>query len=309
MSLDTLLLDHESTIRLGFFLGAFALLSIWELFAPRRALETSKVIRWTNHVALAIVNILMIRVLFPLVAVGLAVFVNERGTGLLNMFPVPYPLAIVASLLAFDLAVYLIHLAFHTAPVLWRMHRVHHADVDFDVATALRFHPLQMVLSALVKFAVILVLGPPVLAVLLFETVFHALLLFNHTNVRIPPAVDRVLRWFVVTPDMHRVHHSVQPAETDSNFGFALAWWDRLFGTYRAEPAAGHERMTLGIGQFRERREFWLDRLLLNPFIDEPSSKPANAGPAAAPDVQPMEALARQQQRRAACTGGQGTLP
>lgn len=273
MSFDTFLLDHESTIRLGFFLGAFVLLAVWELFAPRRASETSKVIRWTNNGALAIVNILMVRVLFPLAAVGLAVFVNERGTGLLNMFPVPYPLAIVASLLAFDLAVYLVHLAFHTAPVLWRMHRVHHADVDFDVTTAVRFHPLQMVLSTLIKFAVILVLGTPVLAVLVFEAVFHALLLFNHANVHIPRAVDRVLRWFVVTPDMHRVHHSVRSAETDSNFGFALPWWDRLFGTYRAEPAAGQERMTLGIGQFRTQRDFWLDRLLLNPFLDERTSQ------------------------------------
>lgn len=275
-SFNSFVLAHESAIRLGFFVGAFMLLAAWELFAPRRTSETSTAIRWTNNVALAIVNILIVRMLFPLAAIGLAVFINERGTGLLNMFPVPYPLAIVASLLAFDLAVYLIHLAFHTAPVLWRMHRVHHADVDFDVATAVRFHPVQMVLSALVKFAVILVMGPPALAVFLFETVFHALLLFNHANVHIPPAVDRVLRWFVVTPDMHRVHHSVRSAETDSNFGFALPWWDRLFGTYRAEPAAGHERMTLGIGQFRERREFWLDRLLLNPFLDEPGSQAAD---------------------------------
>ncbi|MBI3374424.1 MAG: sterol desaturase family protein [Betaproteobacteria bacterium] len=276
MSFDSLLLEHEPAIRLGSFLGSFVLLAVWELFAPRRAPETSKLIRWTNNLALAIVNILMVRVLFPLAAVALAVFVNQRGTGFLNMIPVPYPLAIVASLLAFDLAVYMVHLAFHTAPVLWRMHRVHHADLDFDVATAVRFHPLQMVLSTLIKFAVILVLGTPVLAVLVFEAVFHALLLFNHANVHIPPAMDRVLRWFVVTPDMHRVHHSVRSAETDSNFGFALPWWDRLFGTYRAEPAAGHERMTIGIGHFCAQRDFWLDRLLLNPFLDERSSRAAN---------------------------------
>jgi sterol desaturase/sphingolipid hydroxylase (fatty acid hydroxylase superfamily) len=271
MSFDTFLLVHESTIRLGFFVGAFVLLAVWELFAPRRKLETSKVVRWTNNVALGIVNILTARVLFPLAAVGLAVFVNERGTGLLNMLSVAYPLALVASLLAFDLAVYLIHLSFHSAPVLWRMHRVHHADVDFDVATAVRFHPVQIVLSALVKFAVILVLGPPVLAVLLFETVFQALLLFNHTNVHIPPAADRLLSWFVVTPDMHRVHHSTRSAETNSKFGFALPWWDRLFGTYCAEPAAGHERMTLGIELYRAKRDFWLDRMLLNPFLDQRS--------------------------------------
>jgi len=268
MPFDKFLLDHESAIRLGSFLGTFVLLAAWELFAPRRASEASKAIRWTNNVGLAIVNILMVRVLFPMAAVGLALFVNERGTGLLNMFPVPYPLAVVASVVVFDLAVYLVHLAFHTAPVLWRMHRVHHADLHVDVATAVRFHPIQILLSTLIKFAVILVLGPPVLAVLLFETVFHALVLFNHTNVRIPPAVDRVLRWFVVTPDMHRVHHSIHSGETNSNFGFALPWWDRLLGTYRAEPAAGHERMTLGIELFRAERDSWLDRMLLNPVLD-----------------------------------------
>lgn len=276
MPFDTFLLEHESAIRLGFFLGAFVLLAVWELFAPRRALKSSRALRWTNNVALAMVSILMVRLFFSLAAVGLAVFVNERGTGLLNMFPIPYPLAIVASLLAFDLAVYLIHLAFHTAPVLWRIHRVHHADMDVDVATAVRFHPFQMVLSTLIKFAVILALGTPVLAVLAFEAVFHALLLFNHANVRIPLSVDRVLRWFIVTPDMHRIHHSVHQTETDSNFGFALPWWDRLFGTYRAEPAAGHEQMTLGIGQFNAQRDFWLDRLLLNPFLENRCSHAAN---------------------------------
>jgi sterol desaturase/sphingolipid hydroxylase (fatty acid hydroxylase superfamily) len=269
MPFDTFLLDHESAIRLGFFLGMFVLLAVWELVAPRRASQASKAIRWTNIAALAIVNMLMVRVLLPLAAVGLAAFVNERGSGVLNMLPVPYPMAIIASLLAFDLAVYLIHLAFHAAPVLWRMHRVHHSDVDVDVATAVRFHPIQVVLSTLIKFAVILALGAPVLAVVLFETVFQALVLFNHTNIHISPAADRVLRWFIVTPDMHRIHHSVRLSETNSNFGFALPWWDRLFGTYRAEPLAGHEQMTLGIEMFRAQRHFRLDRMLLNPFLDE----------------------------------------
>jgi len=290
MSFDSFLLDHESVIRLGFFVGAFALLAVWEWLAPRRTLQTSKPIRWANNVALAALNIFMVRVLFPLAAVGLAVFVNERGTGLLNMFAVPYALAIVASLAAFDLAVYLIHLAFHTAPVLWRMHRVHHTDVDVDVATGVRFHPVQMVLSTLVKFAVILVLGPPVLAVVLFETVFHALLLFNHTNVRISPAVDRVLRWFIVTPDMHRVHHSVHLSEANSNFGFALPWWDRLFGTYRAEPAGGHKRMALGTELFRAPQDCRLDRMLLNPVLDERAHAAITESPATSPPPAPQQA-------------------
>jgi sterol desaturase/sphingolipid hydroxylase (fatty acid hydroxylase superfamily) len=268
MAFDTFLLDHESLIRLGFLFGALPLLAGWELLAPRRSLEASRALRWSNNVALAVVNVLTVRVLFPTAAVGLAVFVEGHGSGLFNMVRLPYVLAVILSVLAFDLAVYLVHLAFHTAPVLWRMHRVHHADLDVDVTTALRFHPVQMLLSTLVKLAVILVLGPPVLAVVLFESVFHSLLLFNHSNVRIPPAADRVLRWFVVTPDMHRVHHSIRRIEADSNFGFALPWWDRLFGTYRAKPAAGHDHMTLGIGEFREPRDSRLDRLLLNPALD-----------------------------------------
>jgi sterol desaturase/sphingolipid hydroxylase (fatty acid hydroxylase superfamily) len=292
MSFDAFLLDHESPIRLGSFLGVFVLLAIWEVLAPRRTPETSKVIRWSNNAALVIANMFLIRLLFPLAAVGLAVFAQERGTGVFNMFPVPYTVAVVVSLLAFDLAVYLIHLAFHTAPVLWRIHRVHHADVDVDVATAIRFHPIQMVLSSAVKLSVILVLGPPVLAVLLFETLFHALLLFNHTNVRIAPAVDRVLRWFIVTPDMHRVHHSVRPAETNSNFGFALPWWDRLFGTYRAGPAMDHERMALGIDSFRTERDFWLDRMLLNPFLDQ-SNAPKSEGQEAGITVQDTSSASR----------------
>jgi len=198
-----------------------------------------------------------------------AVFAEERGTGLLNMFVIPYPLAFVLSLLALDLAMYLVHLMFHAVPALWRVHRVHHADVDFDVTTGARFHPIQILLAVPIKFAVIFVLGLPVLAVLAFETVFNALSLFNHANVRVPRTVDHILRWFLVTPDMHRVHHSVDATETNSNFSFVLPWWDRLFGTYRAQPEGGHERMAIGVDQFRTPRDFRLDRMLLQPFRDD----------------------------------------
>jgi sterol desaturase/sphingolipid hydroxylase (fatty acid hydroxylase superfamily) len=222
------------------------------------------------------VNILLVRGLFPFAAVGIAILANERGAGVLNAFPVPYPLAVILSLLALDLMMYLMHLMFHAAPALWRVHRVHHADVDFDVTTGVRFHPVQAVLSVPIKFAVVFALGPPVLAVLLFEAAFNAVLLFSHANVRIPTAVDRALRWFIVTPDMRRLHHSIDAAETNSNFGFTLTWWDRLFGTYRAEPAAGHERMTIGVDQFRAPRDSWLDRLLLQPLRDDLGSYPIN---------------------------------
>ena len=269
MPFDTFLIGNEPAIRLGVFISAFVIIGSWELFAPRRVLESSKTVRWTNNLGLAVVNIVFVRVLFPSAVVSVAILANERDVGLLNMVPVPYPLAMILSLLALDLMMYLMHLMFHAVPALWRVHRVHHSDLDFDVTTGVRFHPIQVVLSLPVKFAVIFALGPPVLAVLVFEAAFNALLVFTHSNIRIPPAVDRVLRWFMVTPDMHRLHHSVDAIETNSNFGFSLPWWDRLFGTYRAQPAAGHERMAIGVEQFRAQRDFWLHRLLIQPFQDD----------------------------------------
>jgi sterol desaturase/sphingolipid hydroxylase (fatty acid hydroxylase superfamily) len=274
MSLEIFLLGHESVIRFGFFLGTFALMALWEVLAPLRMPGTSKAVRWPNHVMLAAMNIGLVRVLFPLAAVALAVYAGEHGIGLFNIIPVPYLLAFVGSLLALDLAIYLFHLLFHAVPALWRVHRVHHADVDIDVSTGVRFHPIQMMLSVSIKSIVILLLGPPALSVLTFEVLSHAITLFNHGNVRIPAALDRVLRWFVVTPDMHRIHHSIHIAETDSNFGFVLPWWDRMFGTYRAEPAAGQTRMVVGIESFRTDRDLWLDRLVLNPVVDERGSRP-----------------------------------
>jgi len=269
MSFDAFLLSNDPAIRLGFFLSMFVLMAAWELLAPRRVLGASKPVRWTHNIAVAIINVLLVRVLFPSAAVGVAVFAGERGIGLLNMFPVPDLPAFAFALLALDLTMYLMHLMFHAVPALWRVHRVHHADVDFDVTTGARFHPIQIVLSLPIKFAVIFALGLPVLAVLVFEAVFNALSLFNHANVRIPSAVERVLRWFLVTPDMHRVHHSVDATETNSNFSFVLPWWDRLFGTYRGEPEGGHERMTIGVEQFRTERDFRLDRMLVQPFRDD----------------------------------------
>src|SRR5439155_3579387 len=269
MAFDAFLIGNEPAIRLGVFLSSFVLIALWELFTPRRVLEIPRRVRWANNLGLAVVNVLLVRVLFPSAAVGMAILAGERGVGLLNVFPMSYPLAVILSLLSLDLMMYLMHLMFHAVPAFWRAHRVHHADVDFDVTTGVRFHPVQIVLSIPIKFAVIFVLGPPVLAVLVFEVVFNAVLVFSHANIRIPTAVDRVLRWFMVTPDMHRLHHSVDATETNSNFGFALTWWDRLFGTYRAEPVAGHERMIIGVDQFRARREVWLDRLLLQPFHDD----------------------------------------
>ena len=267
--METFLLSHEPTVRLAVFLGIFAIIAAWELAAPRRVLRESKSLRWTHNLALIMLNIVLVRVALPVVAIGVAALAAERGMGLLSLFHVPHPLAILLSVLALDLAIYLQHLMFHAVPLFWRLHRVHHADLDFDVTTGARFHPIEIGLSMLIKFAVILALGPPAVAVLVFEILLNASSMFNHANVRIPAAIDRVLRWAVVTPDMHRVHHSIDPRETNSNFGFSVPWWDRLFGTYRAEPQAGHEAMTIGIDRFRAPRELWLDRMLLQPFRSE----------------------------------------
>jgi sterol desaturase/sphingolipid hydroxylase (fatty acid hydroxylase superfamily) len=224
-------------------------------------------IRWPNHLALAVTNVVLSRVLFPLAAVALAIFAGEQGIGLFNLVAVPYVLVFVVSLLALDLATYLFHLLVHGVPVLWRVHRVHHSDLDIDVTTGVRFHPIQMALAGIVKSTAIVALGAPALAVLVFEVASQAITLFNHGNVRIPPWIDRPLRWLVVTPDMHRIHHSAANVETDSNFGLVFPWWDHLFGTYRSEPAGGQTRMVVGIDSFRTDRDLWYDRLLWHQVV------------------------------------------
>ncbi len=253
-------------MRLAFFFAIFAIMAAWEIVAPRRALQQNKALRWTNNLALTAINSIVVRALFPAAAIGVAAFTAQHSMGVFNLIDIPFPLALVLTILALDLAIYLQHLMFHAVPLLWRLHRVHHADLDFDVTTGARFHPIEILLSMLIKFAMILLLGPPLVAVLVFEILLNATAMFNHGNVRIPAAVDRIARWLVVTPDMHRVHHSIEARETNSNFGFNLPWWDRLFGTYRAQPQAGHGAMTIGIEQFRSPRELRLERMLLQPF-------------------------------------------
>lgn len=260
------LLSHESTIRLSFFLGILLVMALWELAAPRRRRDMPRVLRWTNNLALVVVDTVLVRLMFPVVAVGLALIAETNGWGLLNVISLPGWLSVVVALLVLDLAIYLQHVMFHAVPALWRLHRLHHADIDFDVTTGLRFHPVEILLSMGVKLAVVMALGPPAVAVLLFEVALNATALFNHSNIRIPAGIDRILRLVVVTPDMHRVHHSIRPSETNSNFGFNIPWWDRLLGTYQAQPRDGHTEMTIGIEQFRSRRDQWLDRMLIQPL-------------------------------------------
>ncbi|UCC55828.1 MAG: sterol desaturase family protein [Gammaproteobacteria bacterium] len=268
MDFSEFVMSNELPIRLGFFFGIFGVMALWEIISPRRRLQTSKAIRWANNLGLVIFNSLILRLVFPAAAVGIAVFAREQGWGLFNHVEAPFMLAIIASVVIMDFFIWLQHVMVHAVPVLWRLHRVHHADLDFDVTTGARFHTLEILLSMLIKFAVILLLGPPLLAVVIFEVVLNATSMFNHANVRLPLNIDRFLRLFVVTPDMHRVHHSVEDDETNSNFGFNLPWWDRLFGTYRAQPRAGHEGMTIGIRTFRENKWCsWLPGMLAIPFV------------------------------------------
>ncbi len=268
MEFEAFIRTNEVPIRLGFFFGIFAVMALWELAAPRRRLSQPKGVRWANNIGLVFFNSFLVRLAFPLAAVGMAVFAREQGWGVLNYFAVPYWPAVLAAVVVLDFFIWLQHVMVHAVPALWRLHRMHHADLDFDVTTGARFHPLEILLSMLIKFAVIALLGPPVLAVIVFEVLLNATSMFNHGNVRIPEGIDRVLRLFVVTPDMHRVHHSVEDDETNSNFGFNLPWWDRLFGTYRAQPRAGHEGMDIGIRTFRDGKWCsWITGMLAMPFV------------------------------------------
>ena len=277
MNFTEFVTQYEITIRLGFFIGIFAVMALWEIVAPRRALTVSKAVRWANNLGLVFVNSLVLRILFPAAAVGVAAFAAEQGWGLLNYYPLPLALSVVLAVVALDFIIYLQHVLVHAVPVLWRLHRVHHADLDYDVTTGARFHPIEIILSMLIKFAIIVVLGPPIVAVVIFEVVLNAMAMFNHANVRLPLGLDRVLRLLLVTPDMHRVHHSVEDNEANSNFGFNLSVWDRILGTYIAQPREGHEGMTIGIHQYREPKLVsWLPGMLALPFIGKISGYAIN---------------------------------
>ncbi|HET6616923.1 MAG TPA: sterol desaturase family protein, partial [Gemmatimonadota bacterium] len=241
----------EPFIRLVCFVAVLAAMAAWETRAPRRSPAIGRSVRWPNNLGLVALNTALVRVLVPTAAVGLALVAEAEGWGLLNRVAVPVPARVAVSVILLDLAMYLQHVLFHAAPGLWRLHRMHHADLDVDVTTGVRFHPIEILLSMGIKLAIVAALGPPAVAVLIFDVLLNVTSLFNHGNVRIPTPWDRVLRWFVVTPDMHRVHHSVRAEETNSNFGFTLPWWDRMLGTYHAQPEAGHRDMTIGLEQFR----------------------------------------------------------
>ena len=258
----------EIAVRVGCYSAVFATMALWELFAPRRRLTAGRRPRWPGNLGILAIDIIAVRLLVPTAAVGVALIATERGWGLFAMLGLPAWAAIPIGVIALDLVIYSQHVVFHHVPVLWRLHRMHHADLDIDVTTGVRFHPLEILLSLAIKMAAVLALGVPALAVLIFEVLLNATSMFNHSNVALPPRLEPIVRWLVVTPQMHQVHHSIERAETDSNFGFNLPWWDRLFGTYRAQPAAGEQGMTIGLPVFRDVAELAIVRLLTQPFRD-----------------------------------------
>jgi len=263
------LVANELLIRLAAFAGIFAVMAAWEILAPRRDQKLGRRTRWSGNIGIVIVDAVLVRLVFPITAVGLALVAEARGWGLFYVLDLPTWLSVPLAVMALDLAIYLQHVLFHAVPTLWRLHRMHHADLELDVTTGTRFHPIEIILSMGIKLGAVAAMGVPAVAVLAFEVLLNATSIFNHSNVRIPAWVDRGLRWIVVTPDMHRVHHSILAPETNSNFGFNLPWWDRLFGTYRDQPSAGHLGMTIGIEQFREPAEQRLGCMLTQPFRDD----------------------------------------
>ncbi len=260
---------HEPSVRLAAFVGVLGVMAIWEALEPRRVRRQSRGLRWSGNLGVVVVSAVLLRLVLPVTAVGLAIQVGANGFGLLNWLSAPLWLGVVLSVVVLDLVIYWQHVVFHRVPMLWRLHRMHHADLDFDATTGIRFHPVEILLSMVVKLAVVAALGAPALGVIAFEILLNASAMFNHSNARLPLGLDGALRLVMVTPDMHRVHHSVVPEETHANFGFFLPWWDRLFQTYRDQPAAGHEGMTIGLPQFRDPGELRLDRLITQPWRED----------------------------------------
>jgi sterol desaturase/sphingolipid hydroxylase (fatty acid hydroxylase superfamily) len=272
-------MDNELLIRLGFFFGILVVMFLWELIAPRRPLTTSKIIRWFSNLGLVLIDSIVVRLFFPTALAGIALLVQQRGWGLFNQFELPYLLKIIFSVLVLDLVIYLQHIVFHSVPLFWRLHMVHHTDMDIDVTTGVRFHPIEIILSMGIKMIVVVLIGAPAVAVLIFEIILNGTSMFNHGNVRYSQNIDSILRLLVVTPEMHRVHHSTIRWETNSNLGFNFPWWDRLFGTYRGQPAKGHLEMTIGLDQYKEPNKLTLPWLLVLPFIGKLGKYPMTRSP------------------------------
>lgn len=279
--MNELVLSYANAIRLGFFLGILILMILYQFLLPRRKDFAArslkqKLTRWTGNLGILFLNNITIRLLFPMAMTSFAIMVQLREWGLLNSFSLPFELRVILAVVLLDLAIYIQHVIFHNIPLLWSFHRVHHTDTGFDVTTGIRFHPVEILISVVIKLGIIILIGPPALAVLIFEILLNATAMFNHSNIYIPLGLDKIMRWIVVTPDMHRIHHSSIPKETNSNYGFNIPWWDRIFGTYVAQPEKGHQGMEIGLDVFRKSKYLQLHWLLLLPFINETEAPDKN---------------------------------
>ncbi|AMG04561.1 sterol desaturase family protein [Vibrio mimicus] len=261
--------ERIELIRLGIFFAVLLICALWESNHPRKTLSQSKLVRWLNNLGLVSFNSVLLSVLMPFLAFSAAQWAQTHQFGLLYWLEIPSILALVISVVLLDAVIYWQHLLFHRIPLLWRLHRMHHADQDIDVTTGSRFHPLEILISAWIKIGAVTLLGVSTIAVVVFEVLLNASAMFNHSNAKLSYKIDQWLRLLVVTPDMHRVHHSVLVHETHSNFGFFLSIWDRLFRTYIAQPEMGHEQMKIGLPLFRQSREQWLDKMLTQPFREQ----------------------------------------
>jgi sterol desaturase/sphingolipid hydroxylase (fatty acid hydroxylase superfamily) len=273
--------EFEPLIRFGFFGVVLTVVALWEVIAPRRPSPVLRRARWPHNLGLMLVDMAILRLAAPGVVIAVALAGEQRTWGILNNIPLAMPIAVVVSVVLLDLVIYFQHVMFHAVPTLWRLHRVHHADIHFDVTTGIRFHPVEILISTVIKCAAVAAIGASAVSVLVFEVLLNATAMFNHANASIPPRIERWLRWAIVTPDMHRVHHSVRYEESSSNFAFSLPYWDHLFGTYRAHPSAGHDAMMIGVDAFRAPDELRLDRLLVQPLRDTAGQYPINRRPGA----------------------------
>lgn len=270
--------QYEAIIRLSAFAGIFLIMALLEIAMPRKTRVAAKGMRWFTNISLVIINTFALRLIMPILAVGMAHYADARGWGLLAIADLPIWIEIIIAFLLLDMFIYAQHVAFHKVPIFWRVHKVHHADRDLDVTSGARFHPVEAVLSMAYKLLCIALIGPAAFAVFLFEVVLNAASMFNHANVRLPLGFDRLLRLFIVTPDMHRVHHSVIERETNSNYGFFLTIWDRMFGTYIAQPEKGHDDMTIGLSEYQDSKPDKLIWSLLIPFSRNRDAKIKTGG-------------------------------
>lgn len=259
-------MENEAGLRLGFFFGVLVIVALVERLHPKRKLKIKKKTRWTRNISIVAIDSVAVRVLIPFTAASTAIYAEHQQIGLLHALPVPFILSVIISVILLDLLIYAQHVAFHYIPLFWRLHKVHHIDQEIDVTTGVRFHPVEIILSTLIKCGAVLLLGVPFIAVVIFEILLNATSLFNHGNISLPAWLDKFLRLFIVTPDMHRVHHSIIASETNSNFGFNLPWWDRLFKTYRAQPERGHINMEIGLQQYKDASKTGLTAMLAIPF-------------------------------------------